>query len=280
MDETTKITTLAQYSELRAGLTDLAKRASVLMVPDKAIQKELQQNRAFVINAGKYLRADYRAKADGVMQVEKEHLAIIEGEENRLKLLKEEADKATEVEYRKSQFDARTARLATLGVSIEPSQNIEMDDTKFEAFYQAAYTKIMEEKQRDLEAREKAVKDAELAQEREAEAKRREEQARIDERAKIERDAIYAKEKADRDLKEANERTERAAQMERDKIVQEAEAKALREAEEKKKLEADIAFNMWLESLGWTEETKEQFIIEKNSYGVCLSKILGVYTIE
>ncbi len=281
MEETT-ITTLPQYIEIKPYLIDLAKRASVLTAPDKDIQKELQKARKLVTDGGKFLRSDYRRMADEVMQAEKEHLAIIEAEEKRLKSLSDAIEAEKERLYRVSRFEERKGRMASLGMDVGLSYTDEINETlsdaDFEKFYQSCVTSINEKKQAELEERERKVREEE---ERQARIKRDEEwaekirQEEADKAARAIKDAEERAQRAEQDAKEKAERDERAriAKEESDKL-----AKEQKEIEEKKKLEADIAYQLFLESHGY--EKGVEFYMERDEKHVRLYKLVGTLELE
>lgn len=256
--------------------TDLEDPAQLKVV--KTARITLRDARVKVEKAGKAAREDALKYQKDVLAKERELIAIIEPEENRLKSIEEEAKMIVEKKYRLSQFEARSARLEALAHTLSPDLNAEMDDAQFEAYFQNIVTMNNERRERELKAREDSLKQAELAVEREKELKAREEQARADERARSEREAIYAKEKAERDVKEANERTERAAQAEREKIAREEENRKRKEAEAQKKLELDTMYQTFLESHGWNDSVT--FHIERKGETVLLYKLVGTLELE
>lgn len=267
--EEKEITTLVEYNEMEVTLIDLATRAQACIEPNKEIQRELQKTRTRIEKIGKFLREDFTRKGKEVIAKEKELIAIIQPHEERLKRLADELELAKEVEYRKSQFNTRSERLATLGYILTAEENEKMDDVGFEAFFQNVVIENNNRKERELFEREAKIKEIEDSQKREAEMKAREERVRKE-----------AEEKAEREIAEANARAERAAQMERDKIVYEGVERNRKEAEEKKKLEADIAYQMFLESHGYTEETRGDFHLSHIGKTVIIYKLLGTFNPE
>jgi len=264
-----KVESLEKYTELKVYLNDLAIRASVLTVPDKEVQKELQKARKFLNETGLTLRSEYRRLADEVLSVEKEHLSIIEKEEKRLKELKDAEDMKIEIEKRKKSFDSRKEKLATLGIELSTTKNESLDDKQFEIYFQDEVAKKNERERLELVAREEKIKEAELAQQREAEAKAREEKAREEE-----------KQRAELAIAEANKRAENAAQAERERIEREAAEKYAKEKAEAEELAKQTKYLAFLKEYGYTEETKTDFIVEKVGNKVRLAKILAFYTIE
>jgi len=264
-----KVESLQKYTELKEYLNDLASRAKVLTAPDKEVQKELQKARKFLNETGLTLRSEYRRLADEVMSVEKEHLSIIEKEEKRLKDLKDAEDMKIEIEKRKKSYNERKEKLSTIGVELSTTINEGLDDKQFEIYFQDEVAKKNERERLELVARAAQIKEAELAIQREAEAKAREEKAREEE-----------KQRSEIAIAEANKRAENAAQAERERIERETNEKIAKEKAEAEELEKQTKYLAFLKEYGYTEETKTDFVVEKVGNKVRLSKILAIYTIE
>jgi len=279
MEETT-ITSLADYTALETSLHTLAGRAKNVTEPDKKLRIELRDARVWLEKTGKFLRDDYNRLAKDVIAKEKELIGIIAPAEEALKSLEDAVEAEKERLYRVSRFEERSERLGAIGVTLEAGVSVLMDDKAFEVYFQEQQTAVNAQKQAELEARERKVREEE---ERQAKLKRDEEWAekiRAEEKAKAEQAVKDAEARAQRAEQDAKDKADRD---ERDRIQREADAKAekeRKEAEEKKKIEADIAYQLWLESLGYTKEDDASFVIENNGKTVRLSKVLGYYTIE
>lgn len=211
----------------------------------KRARINLRNARVSIEKAGKEYRADALAYQKAVIAKEKELIAIIEPEEDRLKSFEQQAEQLAEQRIRIAQLPERRARLEQAGLpslsdeivlsmtSLEFEQKvIQLTSEKNEAEAKARQAE-QDAKQAELDAREKEIKDKEAAAENERLAKEREEKARIEERERLEREA---KEKEEREKKEQEERE-----------AEEREKKAKRDrAERYKSFRADH---------GWTEET-------------------------
>lgn len=264
--EEQEITTLSEYNEMEATLRSLAEQATAITVPDKDMQKTLQKTRTRIEKIGKFLREDFVRQGKQVIAKEKELIAIIEPQEQRLKLLQEQADMAIERTYREGQFEARKARFDAIGVELQPDVSVEMNDTEFEAYYSSELMGKQEQKARELEAREAKLREAEEAQKREAEAKEREERAIAEEKARGEREREYLIAKA---LK--------AEEDAREKIRKEQELAEQKAQADKAKLEKDIMYQTWLESHGW--DGGVLFKLERSGTQVKLYKLVDTMEI-
>ena len=119
---------------------------------------------------------------------------------------------------------------------------------------------------------------AKLKQEEEDKKKRNEE---IKEAERL--SALRATEEAERKAKEELARVEREKQAEIDKMKREQEEKERLEAEriekermEKEEAERNVKYQNWLSKNGYTEEQKENFLIQKNGNEYVLYKKLDV----
>ena len=92
-----EITSLETYTALETELYSIASRAKTFTAPNKDIQRELQKARKFLVDTGKFLREDYTRRAKEIGTKEKELLAIITPEENRLKALDDEEKERIEI---------------------------------------------------------------------------------------------------------------------------------------------------------------------------------------
>jgi len=221
----------------------------------KACQKTLQQARLKVTNTGKALRDESNAYSKAVIAREKELLAVIEPEEQRLKNIKEDAEHAELLKVRASMTPVRVEEMAKAGLTTEQllttEQMMEMDGNQFVEYIalkvqennEAELTKFRAEK----ELRDKADNDLKHAQ----------------------------------DIKDAQEKAVIAERERAEKAKAEADEKAKKDAEvEKLKLQSEVKYQNFLKENGWTEETKDQFVIEKGGNKVRLSRILATYIIQ
>lgn len=250
------------YAVVVSKLTELALTASAITTPDKDMEKRLVSVRTTISKMGKFAREDFTQRAKGVIEKEKALIEIIEPEEKRLKEIRIEAERLAEQEKRKVLLPERTLKLTRIGDDVMWSDDmlLGMDEKQFEEYYNGRVATKNAKDRAEIEAREKAVRDAEEAQRREAEMKEREEKARIEERERAERQEIERKERE-------------ASQAEWDKKVSEEKAEAERNAREQ-----DIAYQMFLASHGYSEETKGDFHLSHVHGTVIIYKLLGTFT--
>lgn len=212
-------------------------------------QKELQQARLLVTRTGKTLREESTAFSKAVIAREKELLAVIEPEEERLKQLKEEAEHAELIEARKGMTPFRIKTMKERGLSEAqfPPSIEELDANEFEAYVSLKVTENNE---------------AELAKLREEKEKR---------------DKEDAQKQREADIKEAEERARLAeiARQEKAKADEELAKKA-----EAEKLNKEKAYLEWRAEQGWTVATREDYKQETVGNQVFLWKRIGTYNIK
>ncbi len=176
----------------------------------------------------------------------------LESESNRIKAEKERIL----FEYvQLVKLPARKEKLMTLGVSVEDSELLKIDDVKFDILFNEFYVKHLEEKAAQMEADAEAKAEAERIEAKKI-ADEKAEQQRIEferlkkeneekekamaaERAEAAKLAAEAKAKADAELAEAN-RLAKIEKEKQDKIIAEQKAEAERlTAELKAKADAE-----------------------------------------
>ena len=143
---------------------------------------------------------------------------------------------------------------------------IGMDAIEFQAYLNARFSDKNEEARVENEKKANELKEAELKLEREKEMREREEKAREEERVKAEQREKDRIEKQVRDQKEKEEWDKR-----------EAEDKIKKEEAEKEKLAKQEKFIAFLKTLGWTEETRNDFLLNYSPTEVKVYKLLGTY---
>ncbi len=228
-----------------------------------AKRMKLREARVNITKTGKALREDALKFQKDVIAKERELVAIVEPEEERLQSFENEAEFIKEQDARKALLPRRRQQLAELGVEgMTDDEILSLDGTKFQDLLNR---KLAEKNQREAkeiadrkaeqDAREAELARKEAAAKAEEDAKKREELARQQERERIEREA---KEKADREAREAEEAERK-----------EAEAKAKRERADR--------YRSWRTSLGWTEETAHEYHEEASTEKVILYKKLGEF---
>lgn len=250
---------------------------------DKRI--ELRDARVELEKIGKLVRSQATAFSRSVIEKEKELIAIVSVEEERLKAAEEQVANEKELEKRRSRLPERKERLAKIGYNPTDDELLAMDSEQYEAYYNACVAENNRLQAEKLEAER-------VQREQEAAAARAQEQAKIDaERAEIDRQRRENEAEALRleNERKAREREEIAriegekrAKEEAERKEAEARAEAARieaaKKHEQELMEKRAKFIEWRESLGWTEQTKNDFKLEETQNGYTLYKKLGVFT--
>ena len=245
-------------AELRALV---AKTGAITEIKDpfdeeevKAVEdakREIAYARGTITKKGKALREDALAYQRAVIAKEKELLAEIEPEEDRLKELIEGAKQAGMLENRRKALPERKKRMDEEGIPKDKQPDdaalLTIDANQFEV-----WLAVVRQEMRDRELEELRAKERER-QEAEEEKRRTEEHARDIEKAKEE---------------------------ERMRIEGEHEAEKVRRREEAERIAKEERYIAWRAEQGWTEETKGEWKQEKVGDAVILWKKVGTFTIE
>lgn len=299
---------LDKFEPTFAKLQELAKSSAVItlknpedkeqvqIVHDKRI--ELRDARVEITKRGKELRDDANKFARAVIAKEKELIAVIGPEEDRLEKLE---DGAKDIIARKARLEAiptRRERLKELGVIATDEELMEYDDDGFKTFVNAKVEEKNEQERQKLEAEKAKIEAERLAMEREKEMREREERAREEERQKA---SLLAKQKDEERKAEEKRRKAEAeaeakqkiedAKVEAQRIEREAKEKVEREERERKeKEEAERKAREELEKKekykefrlkhGWSEETKHDFIEQNVGEKILLYKKVGEFKIK
>lgn len=225
---------------IASDLTD-AKQLKVV----KANRIKLRDARVTITKTGKQLREEANAFNKAVLSKEKDLLAIVEPEEERLKSIEQAAELLATIEARKIMLPTRRASLESIGDGVEISdlELLEMDDMTF-ATYRTMRVSAKEEAERAAQEaeRQKAEREKELEEAKKQAAAEAEERAKreADERVAAER---KAKEEAELKLREEQER------QEREKREAEERAKV-----EQARLEKEKDYTQWLKDNGYDEK--------------------------
>lgn len=253
-------------AELKAMVAD---SVSIDLTDLESVRKgriALKNVRVRIEKRGKELRADALTFQKAVIAKEKELVGIIEPEENRLAQAEEDAKVAILRAERLRKLPYRRQTLDLTPNDLTDEQVLAMDDVAFQtavdrlradqiAKEQAVKQAELDARQAEIEAREKAIRDKEEADKREAKRQADLERARIDgeERAR--------------------------AEAERKRLADEAAAK--RKADEERdaqaKLEKTKKLKAWLNDRGYTEQTKNEFLLEHTDTLIVLYKRIDVY---
>ncbi len=288
---------IEKFDPTTAELQSMAEASKQIIITDfedvaqvKAVHEQrilLKNTRIKIKDKGEELREDAVKFQRAVIAKQKELIAIIEPEEDRLKNLEEEATLYAIKQERLRKLPERRSRLEQekVGEQLSDEQVNELDDVSFESLITSLINaRIISEnlkkeaelkaKQAEIEAKEKELKDKELAMQREADAKA---QAERDKElaAQREKERLDAIEQARLD----GERQAKEAQAQK-----EAEEKAKKEREEEEarkaaaKLEKSKKYKAFLESHGCTDVTKGEFKIFETETGYVLFKRIAEFS--
>jgi hypothetical protein len=260
---------IEKFSPTKAELTKLVVASKGLGLPDHTDKAQLRKikdarlsirdARVAITKTGKALREDALKFQKAVIAKEKELIAIIEPEENRLAELEGIAEKEALRVERLEVLPHRKERLAAIGDGIDVSDVavLEMDGPMFEGYVNERIAKKNEADRVALEAREAAIREEETRQQRETEMREREEKARQEERERLEREQ---KDKAEREEREK-------------------EDAARKEREEQERMKSLASYQAFLKEHGYTDETAGQYFIHADhiAHEVMLYKLVGIH---
>lgn len=212
----------------------------------KEVRIKLKSARVEITKRGKAMRDDANAFAKAVIAKEKELVAIIEPEEDRLKEVEEQAEILAEMKKREKEMPERLEQLSAIGDGVEVSDEeiLKMDSFAFGTYVNTRKGALLDKMRLETEERERVVREAEEKAQREKEIADREEKARVQERERIELE----------------------------KVKKEAEEKA-----EQERLEKQKSYQKFLADNGYTEATKDEFRIIKEGDVTRLFKLVATY---
>lgn len=258
-----EITAIVETSK-NVSITDFDNLEQVAEV--KTAKKTLQSMRTKITDTGKTLRADAVKFQKMVIEKEKELVALITPEEERLDTFIEGIKKHELRKERLAILPVRKERLEGFENVITDEEIIEMDATQFEGYVNKIVAdknekirieneRIAKERQDELEKKQREI-DAQNA-----EIKRKQEILEAEERGRQE-----AKEKAERD---------RLKQIEDERKAKEkADADALAE---KTRLERNERYQTFLARHGASPETMDDFYEVRTGSTITLYKLVGVF---
>lgn len=314
---------IEQFNPTVAELTKLAESAKGLVITDHkdatqvalihAKRIELKKARVAITNTGKTLREDAVAFQRKVIEKEKELIAIVSTEEDRLQALEDEVETKLEREKGLAMLPDKIARLKAVMGELMPThvdgQTLEdfilgMSDEGWATYYnnrvqdkneadRIALREKEEQVERDRlenerkqkeidDEKERLAKEAKEKVEREErEAKEKKEAEELAEKQRLqkikddEEAAEKARLKAIQDKKDEDARIEKAKQDERDRIEREAKEKKEKEEAEAKELAKKNIFKKFMADLGYTEENADEYIIQNNNNVITVFKKAG-----
>ena len=260
---------IEKFSPTKAELTKMAETAKTITLGDPLNKEQveivhqarigLRTARTSITRMGKDLREDAVAFQKAVIVKEKELLAIIEPEENRLEQLEEEAARTQEREDRREFLSRRKERLAAIGDGIEITEDelLDMEGSVFEGYF----NRRMSDRNNAVAA-ENARKQAEIEAEkgkleREKEVEAAKEKARQEEREQIERETKEKEEKEKRDKEIADKKA----------------------ADDKAALEKEQKYQAFLAKHGYVED-EGKFWTVRHGDTIRLYKFVDSYIVE
>lgn len=300
MNEDTKLT-MAEFQPAEATLRTLADTAKKIDVTNielvHSTRIELRDTRISLTKKGKELREGAIAFSKAVISKERDLLAIITPEEERLDVIEMADKQKKEMETRRAELPFRRSAIAAIigEGALQPSDDdiLAMDDNQFNEYR----LKVIETKlESDRLAHERKVK----AEEDAARAKRDEEDRIAREKLAAEKAEFEKQKKADEDkrrseqaeidkeksrlagIEEERKREESAKNAEIDRMQKEADLEKQKEADatakaeqEKKEREEKSEYQQWLKDVKYDP----QFCILKNEGDTIKAYILiGTYT--
>lgn len=268
--------------------TDLEDPKQLAIVRDSRIS--LKNARVRIEKTGKSLREDAVKFQRAVIEKEKELIAIIAPEEDRLQAIEEEAKALALKKARMENLPFLKQRIEEAGLqpffTMTDNELLELDANGFEQHFN--YLVASKNEADRLAAEEKQrLEDEKRAEERRIEDEKRAEE---DRKQREEREKLEAEKKAiedeklrlqhEKEVKEAEEKAkaETEARMKREAEEKAtAEKKAAEEAEaarkaEQEALEKKAAYKKFLADNGVTEATKSEFKIENTDEGYTIYK--------
>lgn len=246
---------LMQVAEEASSITAQSKPAEV-----KEMRLRLQKTRTAIMRIGKALREEAILFQREVIAKEKELVAIITPEEDRLQAIEDETERTRIRTARIELLPQRKERLAAIGDGLTETDDhlLDMDGPSFENYINQRVADKNEADRLKLAADQRRIEDEK------AEIQRRKDLADAEERGRRE-----ASEKAERESKEREEREQR-----------EREESTERERQEKERLEREETYQAFLKQHGYSSDAKDQFHVERTEHEVKLYKLVGVLQIN
>lgn len=269
-------------------------------------RKKLKKMRTTIDAFGKKSRDSYVKKAKEIKKQADDLIDEIKPTEDKLAAKQEEYKQKQIIETRKKFLPKRMEQFAEIKCDITEDELLKLDDDEVSKLYVEKKGEYLEHI--ETEARlKKEAEERKLAEEREAlrkekeelerqkhieeEKKKAAEEARLQaikdaevEKERVKREAEEVKRKAEQEKQDAvNAEKEKAAQKEREQLEEIEREKQIRaEAEAKLKEEERLTkkredYQKFLSDNGYTEETKDQFKIEKTEIHMILYKLVNSF---
>lgn len=262
---------IEKFSPAKAELKSLVEKAKLVTKQSTEeeiheMRKTLRSTRTSITGTGKVMREDAVRFQKEVVAKEKELVAIISPEEDRIAAIEDELQIKKERAERRAILPQRRTRLEAIDKDlinlISDEEILDMDSTQFEGYLNAAHAE-----------KNRAEEDRIAAEKRKLEVEKEELQRKQDLVAAEERGRRQEREQADaekeRVAREAKEKEEREAREKKD-----AEE---REERERQRLEGEKAYKAFLKKNGYTPETADNFVIARSDSEVKLYKLISVF---
>ena len=280
--------TIEQLNELvvvSKKVTDLSPIEEV-----KQARIQLKTARVAITKKGKELRDDAIKFQKAVIAKEKELVAIIEPEEDRLSEIEEVVKQAKLREERVALLPIRHDQLNKIGdsVIITDDELLGMDSDSFTAYYNARVATKNESDRLALEAQQAKLREEAEKMEREKEAREREAKARKEAEEEAERRLENERKASELRIQQEKENAERMVKEERERMEREQKAKEEREVKEKEeaeriakaeqeKLEKAKKYQTWLKTNGYITEEKENYYFSDNGAEIKMYKLVSTF---
>ncbi|HEY2471038.1 MAG TPA: hypothetical protein VGI45_24800 [Terracidiphilus sp.] len=274
---------IEKFSPTRAELAGLVEKSKTIDLSDpfddmqlakvKVERAGLRSTRTAITRRGKELRDDALAFQRAVIATERDLIAIIEPEEDRLAALIDGAVATREREARRDMLPKRWERIKAITGDVDEFMTfvhgkvlsdpnpiteeylLDMDGPTFEGLLNFLLTTKNAADAFVIREREAVVREKEEQQRKEEEIRAHEEQARKEERERMESEQ-----------KEAEARA-----------VREKEEKELRAEEDRLRQEHEAAFQAFLRDHGCNPDTAQDFKIDHHANEVVLWKKVAVF---
>ena len=233
-------------------------------------RKELKQIKSNIKNTGKDLRADAVAFQKAVIEKEKELTDLIIPVEKDLQEKQDCIDLEKEKIKRLVLLPNRKEQLAKINITVEDDFILLLDENSFTEFLNKKTSEFLEIQQQKFRAEQEAKEKEMAEQQRKVRAEQEAKEKEIN-------DALFKIETEKRLKAELEEKN----RVEQENIIKKEEELKRLKAEEDKKIQKQKKYKNWLVENGYTEDTKQDFVLDtKQSGKVILLKIVSVYQIE
>lgn len=243
----------------------------------KEARKSLGRIRIDLKKFGKSKRDWFNEMSGKIMKREKELVAIVSEEEDRLSEFENEVAKRQLIADRKAVLPQRKFQLENIKDEVEVTDEFicSLDASQFMEYSNKRISDKNEKIRLELEDREAELHKEEREIERKAEIQKAEERVREQERLRADKQE-KERVQAEKQKEEERVRTEKQKEEdERQRVAQEEfnlEQKAIKEAKE---LEENTKYQAWLESVGCTNNDKLHTVKVGDKLEVY--KLVGVY---